>query len=550
MAPEVWGKKVCGQSDQYSLAATYAELRTGRFPFAADCLAEMMFRHLKGAPELPLDGDERQVLERALSKSPARRFGNCVELVAALAAAVGPEAAAWASVPPVSLPGGTLVPWPDADAAIHTPSVEASRETATAEIPVRPAPPRPAPPAKARPRRRLAALAAAGLAVAAVAAALTWLALGGKGRTTPGADDTPDGGAPAERDRSAEEHQARERETQAQIARARAEEEEREKAVLMLRLLGGRVVRDEARPGRLVVEVDLSNKPVRGADLIYLRGLTSLRVLRLRGTQANDASLEIVRDLRDLEVLDLADTAVTDRGMPHLETLVGLRLLALGRGVGDAGLYHLRNMSDLACLSLHGDKVTDAGLAHLARLRGLQALDLSRTKVKGYGLVELKGLPLLRRLTLDDAPVDNDGLKGLVVLTQLRELSLAGAAVNSGGMKLLSVLTNLQTLNLSRTKTDGSALAELGTMSQITELTLRKTSLAGSAFSSFAKLFPRLQVLDVGENSSLLGSYADSELGYLADLKELTRLRLDGTNVSDTTLTSLKGKLARVTVEK
>jgi serine/threonine protein kinase len=78
MAPEVWRGKVSVHSDQYSLAVTYAEMRTDRRVFQADTMVDLMLKHLEEEPELacvPLA--EQAVLRRSLSKEPERRFGSC-----------------------------------------------------------------------------------------------------------------------------------------------------------------------------------------------------------------------------------------------------------------------------------------------------------------------------------------------------------------------------------------------------------------------------------------------------------------------------------------
>ena len=89
MAPEVWERKQTARGDQYALACTYAELRTGRPPFPGSGLAEVMRAHLESPPDLAGCTDaEQQVLSRALSKSAERRFRNCRDLPEQLARAV------------------------------------------------------------------------------------------------------------------------------------------------------------------------------------------------------------------------------------------------------------------------------------------------------------------------------------------------------------------------------------------------------------------------------------------------------------------------------
>lgn len=85
MAPEVWRGKLSHHSDQYSLAATYGELRLGRRVFPGANLIEAMSAHLDRMPDLaPLPEAERHVLYRALAKEPTERYPDCRTFAAAL----------------------------------------------------------------------------------------------------------------------------------------------------------------------------------------------------------------------------------------------------------------------------------------------------------------------------------------------------------------------------------------------------------------------------------------------------------------------------------
>jgi serine/threonine protein kinase len=109
MAPEVWKGMVSPQSDQYSLAATYFALRTGRLLFPGNVNA--IFEHLENAPNLkPLPEDEQRVLHKALAKEPAQRYANCREFIQALAQAVLPGADR-----PLTVKEAEPVNGPDAD---------------------------------------------------------------------------------------------------------------------------------------------------------------------------------------------------------------------------------------------------------------------------------------------------------------------------------------------------------------------------------------------------------------------------------------------------
>ncbi len=91
-----------------------------------------------------------------------------------------------------------------------------------------------------------------------------------------------------------------------------------------------------------------------------------------------------INQLRKLKLLILCQTKITDAGLAHLKSLTNLQTLDLRRTkVSDAGLAHLKPLSNLQNLSLMETKVSDAGLAHLKSLTNLQKLHLSVTKISG-----------------------------------------------------------------------------------------------------------------------------------------------------------------------
>jgi hypothetical protein len=90
MAPEVWRRKVSEQSDQYSLAMSYVELRLDR-SFSHDMM-EIMLDHLERTPDLnPLPEPEQEVIKKALSKDPTQRYPTCLAFIQALERSVSPE---------------------------------------------------------------------------------------------------------------------------------------------------------------------------------------------------------------------------------------------------------------------------------------------------------------------------------------------------------------------------------------------------------------------------------------------------------------------------
>jgi predicted Ser/Thr protein kinase len=101
MSPEqVVGEEVDGRSDLYSVGVLFYRLLTGALPFSADTALGMLQRQIRDTPTplhvhrptLPAWCD--QIVQRALSKTPADRFQSAEEFRDALSRATGPLPAA------------------------------------------------------------------------------------------------------------------------------------------------------------------------------------------------------------------------------------------------------------------------------------------------------------------------------------------------------------------------------------------------------------------------------------------------------------------------
>jgi formylglycine-generating enzyme required for sulfatase activity len=84
-APEFFEGHTSRFSDQYSLAVTYCQLRSGRFPFSGN-IAQLSVGHLSQPPDLSmLPEGERAAVARALAKKPEDRWPSCRAFAQALA---------------------------------------------------------------------------------------------------------------------------------------------------------------------------------------------------------------------------------------------------------------------------------------------------------------------------------------------------------------------------------------------------------------------------------------------------------------------------------
>jgi serine/threonine protein kinase, bacterial len=88
-APEIFQGRLSDRTDQYALAVSYCELRTGQLPFH-DTPTTFDKNYVRPEPDLtPLDACERPVLARALHAVPQDRWSSCREMMERLTYAVG-----------------------------------------------------------------------------------------------------------------------------------------------------------------------------------------------------------------------------------------------------------------------------------------------------------------------------------------------------------------------------------------------------------------------------------------------------------------------------
>jgi serine/threonine protein kinase len=84
-APETFNGKLSPRCDQYSLAVSYYELLTGKFPFQGKNPRQVMMQHITAEPQLgPLPESDRASVGRALSKEASARFPSCLAFIHSL----------------------------------------------------------------------------------------------------------------------------------------------------------------------------------------------------------------------------------------------------------------------------------------------------------------------------------------------------------------------------------------------------------------------------------------------------------------------------------
>jgi serine/threonine protein kinase len=149
-APEVFQGVVSPHCDQYSLAIVYQQLLTGTLPFAGKNARQLLLQHTQAEPDLqPLPAGDREVLARALGKSPGARYPSCSDFVQALLAGLTEALSSTITTGPLERapsPSALVRQGGSRRGAQETRRTPAARTVATRTLALRP----PAPPSGAR----------------------------------------------------------------------------------------------------------------------------------------------------------------------------------------------------------------------------------------------------------------------------------------------------------------------------------------------------------------------------------------------------------------
>lgn len=310
-------------------------------------------------------------------------------------------------------------------------------------------------------------------------------------------------------------------------------------AVDAIRQLGGKVVRDEQRPGRPVVEVSLARTKASDQTLDAVGRLKDVRALDLSRTTVTDQGLKALGGMPNLRHLDLALTAVTVDGLQHLRDVQSLQSLRPGDRITAAGLARLTDLPNLQTLHLDGMKVKGPELKQLAAFKGLRDADLScNGDVADSGLRELANMPGLQSLELFSAQLTDAGVKELAQLHNLRSLSLdVTRRMTPDGLAVLDQLGHLATLRLSGPYLRDEHVAAIGGPKH-----LRALALSGRITdAALARLdrFPELEELDLWGTR-----ITDDGLAAIRALKRLRSVNLTNTNVTPAGVPSLRAMRA------
>jgi Leucine-rich repeat (LRR) protein/tRNA A-37 threonylcarbamoyl transferase component Bud32 len=268
-----------------------------------------------------------------------------------------------------------------------------------------------------------------------------------------------------------------------------------------------------------------------------------LGVFLLSDDPVTDAGLVHLKGLTNLKGLQLDAPKVSDAGLVHLKGLTNLKFLNLGETpVSDTGLAHLKGLTNLKGLRLSSAKVSDAGVVHLKGLTNLTSLDLVGTQVSGAGLAHLKGLTNLESLHLVGTQVSDAGLAHLKGLTNLKGLRLSSAKVSDPGLAHLKGLTNLDRLELGKTPVSDAGLVHLKGLTNLEELCLSSAKVTDAGMVHLKGLTD-LTGLDLQQTR-----VTDASLEFLVSLEKLEHLTLQDARISAEGFAALKAAFPKAEI--
>ncbi len=222
-----------------------------------------------------------------------------------------------------------------------------------------------------------------------------------------------------------------------------------------------------------------------------------------------------------------------------------VRVLMGDSSVRDEDLQHLKNISSIKAISLHGTPVTNEGLKQLRSIISpdlLKILDLSETKITGRGLIHLSEVNGLAMLDLSDTDFSDDDVKVLAKMKSLEYVSLAGTSISNRGLEQLKLLPNLTSLYLGRTKITDEGLLVIAEMKPLRDLSLAETSVTDAGLTQLIT-DSMLEKIDLGKTS-----VTNVLLERLLELENLEAISLKDTQFTQDDIDEIKRRRPRLMV--
>ncbi|MCL2117523.1 MAG: hypothetical protein FWH27_03745 [Planctomycetaceae bacterium] len=251
--------------------------------------------------------------------------------------------------------------------------------------------------------------------------------------------------------------------------------------------------------------LDLQSNAFKTFDLRALANMPELKQLDLRQcTQIEGESLRFLAGISSLEVLKLRGTATSFR---------------------DRDIEHLAGHPSLKAFFLQDANVSDDFLDPLLEISTLIDLSMFRLlDVSNEGLQKLEGAKLQRLFIRENDLIDDEGIAILKTMPDLNRLTLYEVRSITDEGLITAISGNKKLANLAlydmESITDESRKA-LATTTSLRSMELRKTGQTDETLKLAAKL-PRLETMIIGDNSK----FTDEGLAALGESKTLKTIEI------------------------
>jgi internalin A len=296
-----------------------------------------------------------------------------------------------------------------------------------------------------------------------------------------------------------------------------------------------------------ITEINADLSPVTKDAFGSIERLTNLRQLRLNATRITDEACGQIGKVKSLEILALSGTGITD--------------------IGVAALTNLQNLKRLELSNVH---LTHNGFHAIGLLPSLEELALSSTNLDNRGMMQICTSKSLTALYLNDNLFDDDGLSAIKKLTSLRVLEVSNSRI--GGVSLQSAPKNLKVLSVYGCNLDDRGGKAIMQMKSLETLNLGNIPLLNDmALHNILKGMKDLKWLNLSKTKLLTGQGLDSltscqniedvyldqcplvgdvpTIAILKSLKNLKRVRLNGTAVSATGIQQLRSENSQLDIQ-
>ena len=234
------------------------------------------------------------------------------------------------------------------------------------------------------------------------------------------------------------------------------------------------------------------------SDMKEVANLVKLLSLDLRNSKITNAGLEHLKSMSQLEELVLMDTPITDAGLEQIKNMTKLQSLNLNNTkITDTSLESLKGLTELKNLYLVNTKISDAGMEHIKSMTKLQGLGLHNTKITDTGLEFLKGLTELTGLDLANTEITDAGLKNLKEMHKLQTLWVSGTNITDKGLEHIQGLITLQTIVLQTPQITDDGIGNLKNMTGLQRLILQGTQVTDTGIQKLKQSIPNVNIVSL-----------------------------------------------------